>query len=162
MSNVWPTGRAARAWKHGDSANRQCSPEYIAWCSMKARCDNPNNTDFKNWGGRGIAYCARWKEFPNFLADMGRKPTSRHTLGRRNNDGNYEPGNCQWELRTIQGQNRRGVRLTMDKAKEIRSLYHQGVGGYVIADRFGVNYRTIYDILWNKTWKEESSHLADA
>jgi transposase len=47
----------------------------------------------------------------------------------------------------------------MEKAKQIRALYGQGLGGYKLAKMFRVNYRTIYDILWNRTWKEESGHL---
>ncbi len=38
---------------------------------MKQRCDNPNGRQYTDYGGRGITYCERWKDFENFLEDMG-------------------------------------------------------------------------------------------
>lgn len=43
---------------------------YNSWLSMKERCDNPNYDHYKNYGGRGITYDIRWKDFNNFLMDM--------------------------------------------------------------------------------------------
>jgi hypothetical protein len=65
---------------------------------MRRRCTNPNNADWKQYGGRGIKVCDRWIEsFDNFLADMGPRPSPKHSIGRfPNNDGNYEPRNCRW------------------------------------------------------------------
>jgi hypothetical protein len=70
--------------------------ERSVWRDMKNRCNNPKHRDFKNYGGRGIKVCVRWKSYDNFLADMGRCPKDKRCLDRTNNDGNYEPGNCQW------------------------------------------------------------------
>jgi hypothetical protein len=69
------------------------SPERNAWSNMRSRCRNKNHPKFKNYGGRGIIICARWDSFENFLADMGLKPTPKHSLDRLNNDGNYERAN---------------------------------------------------------------------
>jgi hypothetical protein len=63
---------------------------------------------YRDWGGRGIKVCDRWlKSFDNFLADMGKKPTETHSINRINNDGNYEPSNCEWATRQVQSSNRR-------------------------------------------------------
>ena len=58
--------------------------------------------------GRGITICERWRIFENFLADMGEKPEGR-TIDRRDNDGNYEPGNCRWATPKEQRANQRAI-----------------------------------------------------
>lgn len=73
---------------------------------MKGRCLNPKDPYWKNYGGRGIQICERWMTFENFLSDMGERPQGR-TLDRKDNDGNYEPGNCIWSTPKEQAQNRR-------------------------------------------------------
>lgn len=90
--------------KHGLSR----TPEYRAWQQMRLRCTNPNHAAFPNYGGRGISVCARWLNSPEaFVADMGYKPSPLHELDRKDNDGNYEPGNCRWVLRSTNDRNRR-------------------------------------------------------
>jgi hypothetical protein len=77
---------------------------------MRKRCTNPKNVKFPTYGGRGIRVCERWlNSFPNFLADMGERPTGK-TLDRHpNNDGNYEPTNCRWATAKEQRANQRSV-----------------------------------------------------
>ena len=75
---------------------------------MLTRCTNPQCPKYKDYGGRGITVCERWKEFTNFLADMGEKPTPKHTIDRfPNNNGNYELSNCRWATNKEQSRNRR-------------------------------------------------------
>ena len=95
----------ARSTKHGHATNG-ISPTYHTWASMLARCDNPKNSRQPDWGGRGITVCDRWRNFRNFLADMGKEPL-RRSIDRIDNDGNYEPGNCRWATTKQQRQNRR-------------------------------------------------------
>jgi len=89
-------------------------PEYWVWKAMKDRCLRSTHKSFPNYGGRGISVCKTWLEsFPQFLADMGQRPSPEHSIEREDNDGNYEPGNCVWALQSKQINNRRTtVRLT--------------------------------------------------
>jgi hypothetical protein len=73
---------------------------------MLNRCSDPNATSYKWYGGRGIKVCARWLEFQNFLADMGKRPPGM-TLDRIDRDGNYKPGNCRWATAKQQRHNQR-------------------------------------------------------
>ncbi len=93
---------------HGEGRAGKVSAEYTTWQNMKSRCFNTGNSYWYNYGGRGITVCAHWKNsYENFLADMGRKPTPRHSLDRIDNNGNYEPGNCRWATRETQNKNSR-------------------------------------------------------
>jgi hypothetical protein len=94
-----------RVRKHGNCMNYEITSEYSSWMNMKARCSNQDHGSFARYGGRGIMICPRWMKFENFLADMGKKPSSRHSIDRINNDGNYEPSNCRWATRKQQAAN---------------------------------------------------------
>jgi len=84
-------------YKHGHSAAGAPSSTYRVWQSMLDRCLNANCTAYKNYGGRGIKVCDRWRDdFANFLADVGERPPGRELDRYPNNDGNYEPGNVRW------------------------------------------------------------------
>jgi hypothetical protein len=92
--------------KHGHNRNSKPSPIYKSWQAMLARCRNPNHVAYSRYGGRGITVCERWLTFENFYADMGERPVGK-TLDRIDNDGNYEPGNCQWSTAKEQNNNQR-------------------------------------------------------
>jgi len=84
------------------------TPEYYSWRAMKIRCFNPNYPRYSDWGGRGITVCDRWKNsFENFLADMGTKPSPKHSLDRIDNDSDYSLKNCKWSTRVEQANNQR-------------------------------------------------------
>jgi hypothetical protein len=82
------------------------TPTYSTWLAMWARCTNPANAGWLNYGGRGIAVCARWRKFENFLADMGIKPEGL-TLERKNNEKGYNRSNCCWATWSEQNLNKR-------------------------------------------------------
>lgn len=95
---------------HGESSTK--TVEYIAWMHMKARCLCKSNKHYHLYGGRGITVCREWlNSYDVFLIDMGRRPSTKHSLDRINNNGNYEPTNCRWTDFTTQQMNKRQAHL---------------------------------------------------
>jgi hypothetical protein len=92
-------------------------PGHNCYRSMLNRCFSPKNDHFKHYGGRGITVCERWQGkdgYRNFIADMGDRPSVKHTIDRIDNNGNYEPGNVQWAVKVQQMRNfRRNVNVTL-------------------------------------------------
>lgn len=142
----------ARITKHGLSG----TPEYHAWASMVNRCTNKKDPAYGYYGGRGVTVCERWMVFENFLADMGKRPSSSHSLDRIDNDllvNSYSKKNCRWTTRGVQQRNTRRTKLNWEKVDEIRRLY--GLGGCTHAQlgaRFGVNKVTISLIMSGRSW----------
>ncbi len=123
---------------------RSHTPEWTAWVDMIARCSRATCTGYANYGGRGITVCERWREFTNFYADMGLKPTPKHTIDRIDNDGNYEPSNCRWATRKVQRVNQRRVQI----------LTFRGVTGTLkdLAEHFGISYTAAHQRRYTLHW----------
>lgn len=83
-------------------------PEYDIWIGIKQRCHNKKYKDYKNYGGRGIIVCEKWRNnFFAFYWDMGPRPNPLYSIERKDNDGHYEPNNCIWGTKEEQTLNRR-------------------------------------------------------
>lgn len=98
------------ATTHGLSphSSPETRKEYASWSGLIGRCYNLRNKKYPSYGGRGITVCREWRDsFVTFLTDMGKAPTPIHTVGRIDNDGDYEPSNCRWETPLQQGRNKR-------------------------------------------------------
>lgn len=129
--------------------------EYSTWECMKGRCLNKNNQAYKNYGGRGIIICERWKHsFMAFYEDMGPKPFPKAVIDQIDNDGDYEPGNCRWTTIKINTRNSRQAKLSLRMAKKIKQLY--ATGRYTqreLGDVFNVAPRTISSITTGTRWQ---------
>lgn len=113
------------------------SKEYMTWCGMKARCYNVNNPKYKRYGQRGIVVCDRWKDsFINFLEDMGRSPSAKHSVERNDNDGNYEPNNCKWATPKEQSNNT-SKSVKIEHLGETKTMKQW-------ADFYSLNYKSLH------------------
>ena len=106
------------------------TPTYRAWINMRRRCLKPTNHAYADYGGRGIAVCERWvNSFPNFLEDMGPRPSEKHSLDRTDNDKGYEKANCRWATMKEQLNNTRANRIVeIDGRKQTLSLWCDEIG----------------------------------
>ena len=109
--------------KHGESVAVGDTAEYRAWCAIKRRCTYTKGSEYRNYGGRGITFCARWDVFQNFLDDMGRRPSPQHSMDRIDNDGNYCPENCRWATRLEQNNNRRSDKAYLFRGRQATLSY---------------------------------------
>lgn len=107
---------------------KEIPPYYHVWKSMRDRCYNPKSRAYSDYGGRGIVVCDRWRNsYSAFAEDMGPRPAGC-SIDRKDNDGNYEPGNCRWSDRKTQQRNqRRAVYVVVDgqryRAIELAELH---------------------------------------
>jgi len=128
--------------RHGLSG----TPEYYAWKDMKRRCFNPNHKRYSDYGGRGITVCDRWLNLENFLADMGSRPTAKHSLDRINNNGDYSFENCRWATKAEQDNNRRNNKPLITIENETYTIVQW-------AEKMGFSRTVIYRRL-ERGWSE--------
>jgi len=116
--------------RHGMSK----SPEYKIWAGILMRC-RPIKGE-SNYGRRGIKVCKRWKKFVNFFKDMGTRPSSKHSIERKNNNGPYNPENCKWGTSKEQCNNKRNNIIVEFKGKQMTLA--------MAARASGINYQTLH------------------
>lgn len=97
--------RGQHSITHGEIVKHKPSPELRSFQSAKARCNNPNDLAYDRYGKRGIEF--RFTSFEEFLNELGRKPTKKHTLDRIETNGHYEVGNVKWSTYLEQNRNKR-------------------------------------------------------
>ncbi len=124
-----------RATKHGHVADGKIPSEYRIWSGIKARCLNENSSAYASYGGRGITMCDRWHDsFENFLADMGTRPSSKHSVDRIDNDGDYSPTNCHWATATEQARNKRMLKNNKSGTKGVCKMFSKWKA-YIYVDK---------------------------
>lgn len=111
---------ARRRITHGHAQVGRVTREYSVWLMMKDRCLNPDSRGFYNYGARGIRVCCRWQDsFEAFLADLGPRPSSGHSLERLDVNGHYEPGNVVWATKHQQAANTRRNRFVTYQGQRV-------------------------------------------
>ena len=116
---------------------------------MKDRCLNPNSCNWTNYGGRGITVCDRWKDsFSNFYEDMGPRPSTDHSIDRKDNDKGYSKENCRWVTHDVQAHNR-GNNVYYEHNGERKLLLDW-------CAETGMNYNTVYTRL-RRGWSFEKA-----
>jgi hypothetical protein len=113
---------------------------YRIWHNMKTRCNYPGKQNYKYYGGRGIRVCDEWSDsFKAFEAwALANGYADNLTLDRKDNDGNYEPGNCRFITHAEQQQNKRRMGLHII---EYRSESHSVTEW---AEIFGIKQKTMF------------------
>jgi len=152
---------------HGECGRGARSSEHRSWTSMRNRCFYEKSIGYPRYGGRGITVCSHWKNsYENFLADMGRKPTSKHTIDRIDVNGSYTCGkceqckqngwtaNCRWADQKTQQNNR-----TVSKMLEFNGK-RQSMAMW--AEELGISKQTLKARLGKYEWNVERALTTDA
>lgn len=121
---------------HGHNTRAARSATYTVWSNMLQRVADASRHNYHRYGGRGITVCERWREFRNFLEDMGASPDGME-IDRENNALGYFPGNCRWLPRKTNQRNRDnnhliewdGRQVTVAEASEISGLHYRTLLG---------------------------------
>jgi hypothetical protein len=130
-------------------------PQYTIWTGAIGRCENIRNSEYPNYGGRGIKVCARWRnDFKAFLADMPHWPGKGWSIDRIDNNGDYEPGNCKWSTPREQARNRRSCKLTFEEAVRIAICGLNGEASKTLVAKFGIGRRNVAQIMAGKNWPD--------
>ena len=157
---------------HGQSRRGRRTRIYRIWRDIVTRCTNPNQQQYRDYGGRGIKVCEAWRNsFEVFrdevLAEIGAPPFAGALFGRINPEKGYEPGNIRWATRTEQNRLRRTVVGSPEMAAEIREVYRpeiarkSGLTAQALADEFCVSVFCVRDIARGRSWRASSKPLSN-
>lgn len=124
------------------------TPIHYSWLFMRGVCNNSNNKQYKDYGGRGITICDRWLKFENFYEDIGERPSKDHRFGRKDVNGNFELSNCKWVTIKEQNNNKQNKVLLI-----IDEKIHSKIEWSEIS---GTNYHSICSRL-NRGWSHKEA-----
>lgn len=126
---------------HGGARRGRHEFLYKKWESMMCRCTFKGQEAWKDYGGRGIVVCDRWRNYANFRSDMGPLYKDSLTLDRIDVNGPYSPDNCRWVPWSVQNMNKRnsiwiefnGEKLSVEQWAKKRGLSYHGMYGRFFA-----------------------------
>lgn len=111
--------------------------EYSAYSHAQDHCDNPNSQSYHRYGGRGLKFT--FESFEQFYAEIGDRPSKKHSLDRIKNGRGYEPGNVRWATKKEQAHNRDTNRLLTVQGvtkNVVEWAIEQNVPPYLIYNRY--------------------------
>jgi len=157
----WCSKHYARNYRNGNPYTIQREKHgmsrlsiYNTWDRMIQRCTNQKHPNYKNYGGRGIKICNKWRiSFLSFYRDMGDIPFGLQ-IERIDNDGDYTPENCKWATSTEQNRNKRNTVLNIKKAREIKKLRNDGLLLREISAKLKISMGNITNVLYKGNWNE--------
>lgn len=152
-AELLPCSRSLAHTQHGHTVGKTYSPTYHSWQAMLARCRYRHRDVDSKHIGRGITVCERWKEFDNFLADMGERPDGT-TIDRKENDKGYSPENCRWATPTQQARNRRNARLNYEQALDIAIRMLAGESAKLLSEEYGTSESLPREIHKGRAWRD--------
>lgn len=127
---------------------------YKIWENMKTRTGNPNSTNYKNYGGRGITVTPAWSTFESFHSwAISRNYTDTVSLDRVDNNGPYGPDNCRWATRAEQTQNRRTTKMTPETVLALRTDYSNKIKQKDLALKYNLDATQVSRICSRACWK---------
>lgn len=147
--------RSCGCWKREQAILRYTthgmahSPEYHAYYGAYRRCMELTCPSYPSYGGRGIKFL--YASFDQFHAELGNRPSPKHSLDRKDVHGHYEPGNCRWSTSSEQARNTQKTRRVV-KDGVVKSIADW-------ADAVGINAHTIYTRLTVYGWCDACSLL---
>lgn len=120
---------------------------YHVWLDMKQRCQNPNNSRYANYGGRGIQVYNKWNEdfsvFLEYVSELPHYAEKGFTIDRIDVNGNYEPGNIRWTDMMTQASNKTSNHYITDTDGESLTIAEY-------ARKYGMNYNRAYYLMVTK------------
>lgn len=130
---------------------------YQTWINMLRRCDSPKRWDYKYYGARGITVCEEWKDIESFIQWANLNGWKKElTLDRIDNDGNYEPDNCQWIPFKENIRKNTHTKLDFEIAEQIRAECKKR--SYVeyerLATKFNLSRTTIIRVILSYSWTD--------
>lgn len=145
--------------KHGGCNGHKSSRLLQTWYSMKDRCYGNDPHHVRWYKDKGILVCDKWKDdFPAFRKwSLKNGYKNNLQIDRINNDGDYSPGNCQFLTPAENSRKRPNTKLSLEKARKIRTLYKNGthLSYREVGEKYGVVATTIMDVINNKIWKDQ-------
>jgi hypothetical protein len=139
---------------HGQCKRGQRTSLYHRWDAILDRCLNSGSQAYKYYGGRGIKLHEPWLDFAVFKEWAEANGYQKHLeIDRRKNDGGYTPDNCFWVTKLVNLRNTSRVKLSVEKAAEIRFSYSNGsLTRGDLSIQYGVCRSTIDKVLAGLLW----------
>lgn len=138
---------------------RSSAKERYVWSKMKSRCLCPTDSNYVNYGGRGITLCDKWLSYAGFIEDMGSSYKEGLSLDRIDNNGNYCKENCRWTDRTTQSYNKR--KLSTNKSGKTGVCWNKSASLWVVyfsidkTKKYIGSFNYLWDAIYTRMQKEQ-------